>query len=234
MTTARSTILVASLVLLAGCTATPAAGDGGAPEDAAPDNCQPDTACPDGAPVWGGPCTGTLSCPYASMCGAGSEDGYTCVDGSWSLTSPAPCAGGMPPLSESCRTPFAGTIDGASIVITEDRAGAPPLVDGDTIELTVGAQGLTMIPYRVRVEGTDVPPTCVSVSALASLEGVSATRTTHAARLRCGGSLRIQDILPDNPCDPRVYAVSIDVTVLGVGQRSVSLMAMGGNCTFGR
>ena len=230
--------LLAALVLLVvtalgGCALSPSTTDAGGVDDAAPEICELDLACAESAPVWGGPCAGALVCAYPASCAAGTEDQYECVGGGWSLTVPAPCRGRTPALTESCLTPFAGTLAGARVVITEDRPGAPPLADGDRVELALGTQGLAMIPYRVRVEGTEAPPTCANVSALVTLEGVSATRATHPARLRCGGSLRIQDILPENPCDPRLYAITLQVTVIGVGEQTVSLMAMGLDCAFG-
>lgn len=226
------TLLAACLV--AGCgTTDPDPGDDAGP----PSSCEPDRACPESAPVWGGPCDGTLECSFVSACGPGSDDVYECVAGQWSLTMPAPCAGGSPPLVETCRTPFTGSLSGARVWLSEDRAGAPELGEGDTIEVAFGSQGLAMVPFRVHVDGVDPAsaPGCVRVATSLTLDGapVPPTPSVQAVRLRCGASLRIQEILPDLPCESRDYAIGVDVTVEGVGTVRVDLTAAGGGCPLG-
>jgi hypothetical protein len=212
-------------IVLAGCGSSAPMEDAGPPP-----NCdEPDRACPSGAPVWGGPCEGTLSCPYES-CGPDADDVYECVAGEWSLTMPAACAGGGPPLAESCTNTFAGTLEGGRVWISADRAGAPELGDGDAIEVAFGAQGFAMVPYRVHVEGTGELPACVALTATVSLDEIAGAAAPHDIRLRCGSSLRIQDILPSLPCEFRSYAVHLDVAVEGVGSVSRDLTLMGGMC----
>jgi hypothetical protein len=218
---------------LAGCAASPGPADAPLPTDDAPERCDTDTACPYAAPVWGGGCEGILTCRFGSMCGPTSEDVYECVGGTWTLTMPAPCAGAPPPLAESCRTPSTAPIPGARLWLSADSAGAPELSNGDLVDIAFGAQGLAMIPYRVHVEA-DAPPTCARVTATLTLETVAGTAVVHDVRLRCGDSLRIQDILPGAlPCEEREYAVGLDVMVEGVGSVSLDLRAMGGGCMFG-
>lgn len=215
---------------LAACTgAAPTPGD-----DAGVTSCEPDRACPEGAPVWGGPCEGTLSCPFES-CGGGSNDVYECVDGDWTLTMPAPCAGGSPPLAEHCRTPFSGSLDGARVWLSADAVGAPELHDGDTTEIAFGAQGFAMVPFRVHLDGVDPAsaPSCVSVTTTLTLDAMTGSASTQQVRLRCGSSLRIQEILPSLPCEMRAYAIGIDVAVEGVGSVHLDLSAMGGMCPRG-
>jgi hypothetical protein len=144
---------------------------------------------------------------------------------------PAPCAGGSPPIAESCASPSTAAVPGARLWLSVDTAGAPELVNHDTIEFAIGSQGLAMIPYRVHVEG-DGAPACASVTTTLRLETMTGAPVTHAVRLRCGDSLRIQDILPDLPCETRDYEVGLDVAVEGVGAVSLTLHAMGGGCMF--
>lgn len=219
--------VLALVVLLSACSASPGPTDGGASEDAGPESCTADRACPGGAPVWGGGCEGTLSCAFPA-CGTGM-DVYECVAGTWSLTVPEPCAGVSPPLAESCPSPETATVPGARLWLSEDVAGAPELEDGDLVEIVFGAQGLAMIPFRVHVDG-DAPPRCARVTATLAEDAMTAAPSTHDVRLRCGDSLRIQDILPELPCDEREYAIGLDVTVEGVGSVSLDLRAMGGGC----
>ncbi len=208
---------------------------GVAPEDdAGVTSCEPDRACPEGAPVWGGPCEGALSCSF-DACGAGSADVYECVDGEWALTMPAACAGGSPPLAEHCRSPFAGSLSGARVWLSAERAGAPEMQGGDTTEIAFGPQGLAMVPFRLHIDGVDPmsAPGCVSITTTLSLDGTSSAPSTQQVRLRCGSSLRIQEILPDLPCDERAYAIGADVMVEGVGSVHLDLSAMGGGCPLG-
>lgn len=214
---------------LAACESPPAPA-----EDAAvPSSCDPDRACPEGAPVWGGPCEGALTCPY-EVCGPGGDDVYECVDGQWSFTMPG-CVGNSPPLAESCRTPYDGALPGASVRLSGDRAGAPALADGDSVEIAFGAQGLAMVPFRLHLEGVDgaSAPSCVRVTTTLTLDGTASAPAIQQVRLRCGSSLRIQDILPDLPCDERSYAIGLSVAVDGVGSIHLDLTAMGGMCPLG-
>lgn len=220
-------ISVLTMLTLAACESA-AVG----PADGGPVSCDVDRACPDSAPVWGGPCEGTLSCTFQSQCGPGSDDVYECVSGEWSLTMPAPCAGGQPPLAERCRDPFTGTLEDASVWISADRAGAPPIADGDVMEVAFGAQGLAMIPLRVHVDA-DAPPPCAQVTITLGLDDMTSAPASHPVRLRCGGSLRIQELLPDLPCEMREYAVSIDVEVDGAGAIHRDVTVMGGMCPRG-
>lgn len=188
---------------------------------------EPDRACPSGAPVWGGPCEGTLSCPYEA-CGPGSDDIYECVGGEWTLTMPVGCAGGSPPQAETCNAPFSGTFSGR-VWISEDRAGAPELEDGATVPVVFGAQGFAMIPYRVHVDG-DGAPDCVRIRTTLTLDAMEGVPAPHDVRMRCGATLLVQDILPMLPCELRTYDVSITVEVEGIGSVSRDLAIMGGMC----
>lgn len=183
--------------------------------------------------MWGGACEGSLRCELEG-CGPGAEDVYECQGGQWTLTVPG-CIGGTPPLAERCETPFAGTLTGARVWIGADRAGAPELRDGDSVEIAFGAQGLAMVPLRIHVDGVDPAsvPSCVRATVTLSLDGEASAPSSQPVRLRCGSSLRIQEILPDLPCEFREYAISVDVIVDGVGAVHRDLIAMGGMCPRG-
>ncbi|MCZ7681102.1 MAG: hypothetical protein M5U28_20880 [Sandaracinaceae bacterium] len=159
---------------------------------------------------------------------------YECVGGEWTFTIPG-CVGGSPPLAESCRTPFDGALPGARLQLTADRAGAPELVDGDSVEIAFGAQGLAMVPFRIALGDVDETsaPSCVRVTTTLTLEGVASAPSVQQVRLRCGSSLRVQEILPDLPCEERSYAIGVDVAVDGVGSLHLDLTAMGGLCPLG-
>jgi len=224
----RTTLLLA-LASLTACDASAPALDGG-PIDAGPVDCNLDVACPSGAPVWGGPCEGALTCVFATQCGPGTDDLYECVAGQWTLTMPGFCAGGGPPLAEDCSAPLLTALPGASAWISADRAGAPAIADGELVEVAYGAQGLAMLPLRVHVDA-ETPPPCVRITTTLGLEGVPGAPATHDVRLRCGSSLRIQDVLPELPCEEREYAVTIDLDVEGVGTITRDVRIMGGGCT---
>jgi hypothetical protein len=166
------------------------------------------------------------------MCGPDVRDVYECVGGTWTLTMPGLCAGAPPPLAESCRSPETATVPGARLWLSRDAAGAPELVDGDLVEIVFGSQGLAMIPYRIHVDA-ETPPRCAHITVTLGMEGMAGTPVTHDVRLRCGGSLRIQDILAELPCEEREYAIRLEVTVEGVGSVSLELRAMGGGCPLG-
>lgn len=230
----RSSVVrsVALTLFLGACTSAPSAHDAGLADDVGAVSCEADRACPGAAPVWGGACEGTLACPFPSACGPSDPDTYECVSGTWTLTMPAPCAGGSPPLAESCPSPSTAPVPGARLWLSLDAPGAPELVDHDFVEVAFGAQGLAMIPYRVHVDGDGVPA-CVGVTATLTLDALVGAPATHPVRLRCGDSLRIQDILPELPCEEREYEIGLDVSVEGVGAVSLRVHAMGGGCSFG-
>jgi hypothetical protein len=217
------------VLVLFGCDGAAPAIDAGPSDAGPPPVCDdPDRACPSGAPVWGGPCEGPLMCPY-EVCGPESSDIYECVGGEWTLTMPGGCAGFAPPLAETCSDPFEGTIDGARVWISEDRPGAPEIEDGATIEKIFGGQGLAMVPYRVHIDGADVP-SCARVTTVLTLDGTEGGPAPHDVRFRCAETLRVQDILPINPCEMRDYPVTIEVTVEGVGSVTRNLTIAGGMC----
>lgn len=191
----------------------------------------PATECPEDAPLAGLPCEGTFTCPYEYPVGGGIEWSFTCRDGRFEEM--LLCGGCAPLPSESCRTPFEGTLGGGVVEIGPVGTEAfRPFEDGERIRPEFGAQGLTMFFFRVRVDGEDLPG-CVTVSASASLDGVPSAPSVYPVKLRCGQSLRVFTIYPTNPCEFRDYPVRFEVTVEGVGQTSGDLVLEGGMCPRG-
>jgi hypothetical protein len=215
----------ASLALLfllgsvVGCGNTGPGADAGA--DAPPERCEVDMVCPEEAPLAGGPCMGTLSCPYYRCGGPPFGDTYVCNAGQWMLES-SMCLGVPPTLAELCRTPQTTGLEGARFVLTPDAAGATPYTDGQRVELVIGPQGGAMIPYRVRVEGLDATPTCIRATARVTSDGRTADDTKQL-RLRCGSTLRVYEILPLCPL-PGDHEITLEVTVEGIGTQTVRLI----------
>lgn len=219
-TFAATPVALVSSALVLGCPGAPGRDAG---VDAPPERCEVDTACPDQAPLSGGLCEGALRCRYPHLaCGGGPfAETYECREGRWMLAETT-CIGAPPTLAESCRTPTIDWPDGARFEITPDLPGAPAFADGEPVEIVIGPQGGAMVPYRIRIEGLETTPTCIRSSARVSLDGMSSTDTKQL-RLRCGTTLRVYEILPRCP-PPGEHDVTLEVTVDGLGSRSVRLV----------
>lgn len=211
------------------------ARDGGPPPppDAGPpiDCHAAATECPPDPPMAGSACEGTFSCPYTYPGVTGIDWTFTCVVGAFEENL---ACGGCPPIpSESCRDPFAGSLAGGSVEVGPVGAGPfRPFVPGERIAPEFGGQGATMLFFRIRVNGEE-PPACVSLHATVSLDGTASAATTLPVKLRCGESLRVFQIYPDNPCEERDYPVHLDAEVDGVGSTSLDLVLEGGGCPLG-
>ena len=190
--------------------------------DAPPERCDIDSVCPEEPPLAGGPCAGALRCDYFTCGGPPFADTYECRDGQWTFVA-SMCLGAPPVLAELCRTPATSFEAGTRFVITPDAAGADPYVDGQAVDLVIGPQGGAMVPYRVRLEGTDATPTCIHATARVTTEGMSADGDKRL-RLRCGSTLRVYEILPLCPL-PGERDVTLEVTVEGLGTQTVRLVA---------
>ncbi len=218
----RSTCVVV-LAVVAGCGGERAEGggpriDGGGE----PASClEPDRSCPDELPISAGPCEGDLVCNYTDYV-------YRCIDGAW-VDEPL-CFGCAPALAEVCREPFAGTLAGASVQIGPADGGAfRPFDEGERILPVFGAQGATMVAYRVRIEG-EGPPDCLGVRHTVSLDTLAGAPAPLGVRGHCGETRRVFAVLPDNPCEFRDYTVDLAVEVDGVGATGVGLVLEGGGC----
>lgn len=200
--------------------------------DAAIEVClEPDRVCPATEPFPGSPCEGMLNCDYAGGIA-------TCVAGEWTwetLCDGGPIGGGCaPPLVETCPTPFAGTLAGATIEVGPDEPGAfRPFAPGEHLTATYGAQGGAMLAYRLRVSAPSGTPACVGTTTTLTYDAMPPGSVPSAVELHCGQTLRIYAILPDRPCETREYAVTLEVVVDGVGEAVVPLVIDGGLCPRG-
>lgn len=200
--------LCATLILcaLAGCAAQSAEPD--------PETCSyEDRACPADLPLQGAPCIGELSCPYAELTTYGCTEPAQCIDGHWQIA----CFFPGPILAERCRDPQLGPFDGVAFELSAVSES-----------IAWGLQGGAMVGYSVDAIPGDWAPDCVRVTARVEIEGMSET-TVHDVRLRCGRSLPVQEILPMLPCEERDYDVHLEVSVEGMGSRTVDFTVRGGN-----
>jgi hypothetical protein len=208
---------------LAACGSSPAGGDGGT-GDGGLSCLEPDRVCPEEPPLPGSPCEGMLVCPYS---GGGMG---TCAGGVWAFDPGCDGGGGCaPPLAEICRTPFAGTLSGGSVEIGPPDGPFRPFTDHEVVSATFGGQGGAMIGYRVRVNGVEVPA-CMTVDAVVTYDGMAPVPSHRGIELHCGQTLSVYDILPDRPCEARIYPVTLTVEVVGVGSTTATLDLMGGVC----
>lgn len=230
-------LLLASALLLSGCGDDGSAADAGPPgadagrADAGPLDCDtPATSCPAEQPHPGGPCVSGLECTYPV--GDGVNDWtYTCPGDRWeAMATCEEVLGGcpVPPLAESCRTPFEGTLAGASVALGPPGPEAfRDFVDGERVALIYGNQGSPMLAFRVRLTGADAV-TCGGLTATLSLGGPDTARSESAVVFRCGQTLDVFSIVTLDFCEERPYELTLDVEVAGVGSRQAHLEIMGG------
>lgn len=219
-----STLLILGLAI--GCPTTSAPPD--AALDAAPDICETDRMCPESAPLGGGRCEGALTCQYATSCGTAFRDSYACQEGHWTQTM-SMCIGAPPVLAELCTMPQTTGLTGATFEVTPDVAGAAPYANGQRVELTIGPQGGAMLPYRIRIGGVDVPPTCIQTHTRLTMEGAS-RNADERLRVRCGTTMRVYDIFPRCPGAGRDFEFDFEVTVDGIGTQTLHMVTPGGLC----
>lgn len=199
--------------------------------DAGPPVCdEPDTECPEAQPLGGAPCEGALSCDYDQGRAFGVWT-YTCTDGSWSAGDP-PCSdvpgGGCapPPLAERCSAPFTGSLPGASVAVGPAAAASfRPYDEGERVTPVRGGQGAFMIEVALELsgEGTEALR-CIGVSLdLRYGDGATAPYATQT-EVHCGSTRRLFVVLPNALlCAPSPVTFTLDVTVEGVGEHSVTL-----------
>lgn len=231
---ARRDTLVALAVLVGaglfgGCASEPSAAvDGGGAGDGggAPACGEPDVACPAALPFTSGACEGALHCSY------GSHDAH-CESGAWRvepLCDGVPPGGScLPPLVESCDAPYEGTPTGASPVSIGPVGEARAFTDGELVPIVFGSQGGAMIRWALRVGGADAP-SCVRAHVRLAVDGGAPYEVAQTMTLHCGQSLATFAILSESPCETREYAITMTVTVDGLGETTASVRAMGGLC----
>jgi hypothetical protein len=217
------------LLLCVACDDGSADGDGAV--DGGPPVCdEPDTECPAEQPIGGAPCEGTLSCDYDQGRSFGVWT-YTCESSAW-VAGDAPCSelpgGGCapPPLAERCREPFSGTLDGASVQIGPAAATTfRPFEDGEMATAVRGGQGAFMIEVALQLEGEGTEALqCISVDLDLSYGETGSAPYATDTEVHCGSTRRLFVVLPgDLVCEPSPAAITLDVTVSGVGSTSVDL-----------
>ncbi len=241
---ARIAVLVwVSILSPGGCRGEPAdrvdggpTADGGA-DAGDPAAClEPDRECPADRPLPGAPCEGELSCEYLDPNGADTWT-YTCLGGGWDAQVECTLDGGCPtpPLAESCRPAFEGTLEGATVAIGPADSGAfRPFEAGEMVDLVWGPQGAPMFTFRVQVGGADAPA-CVRVESTLASEGMTSPMARSDVVLHCGQSLGIFLIVPfaGIDCEERVFEMDVAVSVQGVGTASARVRFMGGGGCFG-
>ncbi|MCC7541959.1 MAG: hypothetical protein IT379_37410 [Deltaproteobacteria bacterium] len=186
------------------------------PYDPDIDDCDRATSCPAVMPAERAPCSGTFTCTYGSRQLRCNGEEIDDVAASFD-------AGGIPYLAESCPLPFEGTMTGARIELLPGFGDARAFEPGERVAPQVGPQGGTMLYFRVRVVGDDVPD-CVQMNATVALDGGEPAPAIVAVRLHCGQSYRLVAILADNPCAAGDHAVSLTVELEGIGTTTVDLV----------
>ena len=213
--------------------------DGGSGVDTAapPVSCAvPQTACPDTHPHPGQACEGELSCEYIDENEIDIWT-YTCSGTYWTAQVECRADGGCaaPPLSETCKPHFEGTVEGASLQVGPQALGEPfrPFGDGEQVELIWGPQGSPMLEFRLHLDGADELE-CVALRSSLTLGGETVELASMRVRVRCGETLRVYAIVPfDVACDEIMFDLELNVSVDGVGPASAKLRFMGGAGCFG-
>ena len=208
------------------------ASDGSTARDSGIDCNAPARECPPVPPLVNGPCEGALRCTYDPTGNPGGEAWiFECEGGAF--TEQLLCDGCAPQLAERCRDPFTGTLADVTLTVGTASGEFRALADGDPIDPVFGAQGATMVQYRVRLEGEGLPD-CASIGANVALDGTAFDNEATPIKLRCGQTLGIFAVLPDNPCEFRDYDVDLTIDVPGIGSTTVSdLVLAGGGCPRG-
>lgn len=215
-------------VLVGACASSTSSTDSGPPaDDASAEMCTiPDTTCPLDQPLSGAACDTSMTCTYPDP--GGFSWTYQCMDQAWAGVSDCDpsmlLGGGCPvgPLAESCRPPFTGTLTDASVEVGDQGVGAfQPLVDGATVDLITGGQGLSMVGFRLRVTGTSLPRCVTATTTLTVDAGAPSPDMRHVA-LHCGVTLSMFQVVPDT-CDGGMHTLDIQAELPGIGSAHVSV-----------
>ena len=190
-----------------------------------------DTACPEAPPHSGQLCEGALSCEYLDENQIDLWT-YSCVGGHWHGEVECRALGGCaaPPLSETCKPHFEGTVDGASVEVGPQEIGQPfrPFEAGEQVELIWGPQGSPMLEYRLRLNGANELE-CVALRSSLTLAGETVELANLRVRVRCGETLRVFAIVPfDVGCVEEMFDLDLNLSLDGVGTTSARLKFMGG------
>ena len=155
---------------------------------------------------------------------------HRCEGGQWTSTCNSTVPGGCSnsPLSEYCDAPDE-QLDGARLEVGPVSATEAfrSFEAQEIVTIEWGAQGLPMLPFRVRVAAPS-EPSCVTVAAKMTLEGREGGSAETTAKLRCGESLKVLSVIPFNVREARTFDLRVEVTVKGVGTSTASIRLMGG------
>jgi len=197
---------------------------------------EPDTMCPSELPHPGSPCEGALACDFVEP--AGDTWQVACRGGLWEITDRICESLGcsqVPPLVQYCRPEFQGTVVGGSVEVgpISGAEGFRPFEAGEAVEVVWGGQGAGMIPIRVRLTGADEVD-CALVTMRASIPGEMEAVSVQRVQIHCGQSLAVYFVMPwPVECEERLFDLSFEVEVAGVGSTSTTLKFMGGGACFG-
>lgn len=187
-----------------------------------------DESCPAERPFAGAPCAEGLTCEYVEDGGQTTWE-LTCEDGAWSAWAscellPTGCQI-IPPPAEACDTPFDGDVEAEIELGPAAEEAFRPFFEGEEVAIVWGAQGNSMLFYRVKLTGPELP-ICVALTVrLESPVFEDAFPGHETVVLRCGQSLSIYTIIPYGDCasDDEYFDASFRVDVQGVGSVSKSL-----------
>jgi hypothetical protein len=186
-----------------------------------------DVACPTSRPYVSRRCDTAEICTYERE---GVVWTYTCEDGGWSAASSCDdepvCA--PTPLAEVCRTPFTGTIHGATVELGPGGTSAfRPFEPDEPVRLVYGAQGIPMLFLRIRITGVDVP-SCLDTVVAYEIDGVG-MRSVSATpvEFHCGQTLTLYKLLPGLRCPPPSQHVMVSEEVVGIGTGTATVVVAG-------
>lgn len=235
---------VGMLFVLGGCDApNPLMMDGGVDAvvpvmDAGPTGAcvEPDTECPAEMPHPGSPCEGALACDYEERTGDVWQ--LACTAGLWEIKDRICESDGcsrVPPLVQYCRPEFQGSVESGAVEVgpISGADGFRPFTDDERVQVVWGSQGAGMIPIRLRLTGADEVE-CALVTMRASIPGEMQEVSVQRVQMHCGTSLGVYFVMPwAVECEERLFDLSFEVEVGGVGSTSATLQFMGGGACFG-
>jgi len=96
------------------------------------------------------------------------------------------------------------------------------LTADDELPLVVGAQGGSMVTFRLAVSGVEAPA-CIGAVITVTAGGVQAEPQSTRVALHCGVSLPVFAILPTDYCERATIPLEIDVQIAGIGSAHAGL-----------
>ena len=131
------------------------------------------------------------------------------------------------PAAEGCGDVFTGDMT-ADIAVGPVAAGQAfrEFTAGEEPEIVWGGQGAAMVYFRLRIDSEDAPG-CVVVNTTVAAVGMTPLTAKTSVTLRCGESLRMYVVLPDDDCPSGLVDTVLTVEVEGVGTREITLSIPG-------